>query len=164
LISGEFGGSPLVIGLIMSTASIATAITSARLGVLARRFSEKTLLAAGYVFFAVSLASVPFASNTWKLIPPAIIYGVGSGLNIPNIIGLLARFAPLNQRAAVMSINGMVLRLGQTLGPVIMAAVYAAWGLNAVFYAGAIFTLGMCVLAVIMIRQPEDRGAQRRPA
>ncbi len=158
LISDEFGGSPLSIGLIMSAASLATAVTSARLGSLARRFSEKSLLATGYIFFAASLALVPFASNIWQLVPPALVYGVGSGLNIPNIISLLSRFAPLNQRAAVMSINGMVLRLGQTLGPMIMAGVYSVWGLDAVFYAGAIFTLGMCVLAVIMIRQPDERG------
>ena len=86
------------------------------------------------------------------------MFGVGSGLNIPNIISLLARFAPLNQRAAVMSINGMVLRLGQTLGPIIMAVIYSEWGLDAVFYAGSIFTLGMCVLAVIMIKQPGEKG------
>ena len=36
-------------------------------------------------------------------------------------------------RAAIMSVNGMVLRLGQTLGPLVIAPVYAFGGLMVAF-------------------------------
>jgi MFS family permease len=159
LIRNSFGGSPLAIGLVMCAASIATAITSARLGALARRYSEKSLLTFGYVLYAASLVMIPYMKNLWLLVIPSALYGLAVGINIPNIISLLAGVAPMNRRAAVMSINGMVLRLGQTLGPLVMAAVFGLWNLDAVFYVGALFSLGMFVLAIIMIRQVDERNA-----
>jgi len=54
---------------------------------------------------------------------------------------LLAAVAPDDRRGAVMSLNGTVLRLGQTLGPPIMALVHRLAGIDAVFYTGAVFAL-----------------------
>lgn len=159
LIAQSFNGTPLVIGFIMAASSVATAITSAGLGWLARRYSEKWLLTIGYVLYAVSLVLVPIIPGLWMLLIPAVIFGIATALNIPSIISLLAGMAPMNQRAAIMSINGMVLRLGQTLGPIIMAAVFGVWGLRVVFYGGAILALGMFVLAAIMFEQPRDGDA-----
>jgi MFS family permease len=159
LIAESFDGTPLIIGLILAAASFSTAITSARLGSLARRFSEKRLLEGGFILYAAALVLVPIAPNIWMLLVPAVLYGIAAALNITSIISLLAGLAPMNQRAAIMSINGMVLRLGQTVGPIIMAAVLSVWGLNAVFYGGAILALGTFGIAVIMIRQPKDEEA-----
>ncbi|UCH84632.1 MAG: MFS transporter, partial [Candidatus Latescibacterota bacterium] len=158
LIENSFDGSPLAIGLIMCAASIATAIVSARLGVLARRYSEKSLLILGYILYAASLVMIPFVKSMWLLLIPSALFGVAAGINIPNIISLLAGVAPMSRRGAVMSINGMVLRLGQTLGPLVMAAVFGFWSLEAVFHVGALFSLGMFVVAIIMIRQVDERG------
>jgi predicted MFS family arabinose efflux permease len=47
-----------------------------------------------------------------------------------------------------MSINGMVLRLGQTLGPVLMGIVLLGWGIQGVFYAGAVCSMAMFMLLV----------------
>jgi ACDE family multidrug resistance protein len=58
----------------------------------------------------------------------------------------------MEYRAAFMSVNGMVLRLGQTLGPLLMGAVFGLWGIGSVFYAGAGFSILMLVLAMIMLK------------
>ncbi|UCG50506.1 MAG: MFS transporter [Candidatus Latescibacterota bacterium] len=159
LIENAYGGSPLEIGLIMSATSVTTAITTARLGRLARRYSEKSLLTAGYLLFAVSLVLVPYVRTLWLLLIPSAIFGVAAGINITNIISLLAGFARTEQRAAMMSINGMVLRLGQTLGPIVMAGVFGMWDLEGVFFVGALFSLGMFFLAAIMVKQVDEHGA-----
>lgn len=157
LIAQSFHGTPLVIGLVMSCASISTALTSTQLGWFAGRCSEKRLLAAGYVLFALSMAIVPFVPSLWVLLVPAVIQGVAMAFTMPNISSLMAAFAPVNQRGAIMSLNGMVLRLGQTLGPIIMSGVFGLWGFRGVYFAGSIFALGMSVVAVIMIEQPREQ-------
>ena len=157
LIAQSFHGTPLLIGLIMSCASISTALTSTQLGWFAKRCSEKRLLAAGYVLFALSMAIVPFVPSLWVLLVPAVIQGVAMAFTMPNISSLMAAFAPVNQRGAIMSLNGMVLRLGQTLGPIIMSGVFAARGFPGVYFAGSLFALGMSVVAVIMIEQPKEQ-------
>ena len=71
---------------------------------------------------------------------------------MPSLMALLADLAPMRQRGAVMSLNGMVLRVGQTLGPLIMGAVIVVWGTSGVFYVGAGFAVVMLVLVVVMIK------------
>jgi predicted MFS family arabinose efflux permease len=69
-------------------------------------------------------------------------------MTYPNIQTLLAALAPSENRGAFMSINGMVLRLGQTLGPVLMGIVLLGWGIQGVFYAGAVCSVAMSMLLV----------------
>ncbi len=158
LIASRFHGTPFIIGLVLSTASASTAATASQLGRLARRFSEKRLLATGCVVYALGLAAVPFVRHLWILFVPALVYGIAAAFAIPSITSLMAAFAPMNQRAAIMSLNGTVLRLGQTLGPVIMAAVYGVWGFAGVYFAGAFLALGMFGVAAIIIQQPADEA------
>ena len=151
-IEDSFAVSPFIIGLIMSVSSIATAVASAQLGRLAKLSSERTLIAAGCILYAVALVTVPFVSNIWLLLIPTVVFGVAQGINIPSLMALLADLAPMEQRGALMSINGMVLRLGQTLGPLIMGAVFVVWGTGGAMYAGAGFALAMLMVVLAGLR------------
>jgi MFS family permease len=75
------------------------------------------------------------------LFMPALLFGAAMGLNIPSLQTILAGLAPTERRAAFMSLNGMVLRLGQTLGPVVMGAMYGWGGSRAPFYGGALLAV-----------------------
>ncbi len=152
LIGKTFGAPPFVIGIIMSSMSLTTAITSSQMGKLAKYYSEKTLLKMAYLFYALALIIVPFVPNIWILIMPTLIYGVGHGILVPTIQTLLAGFAPIDQRAAIMSLNGMVLRLGQTLGPLIMGLAFSLWGIDGTFFTGASFAVGILAAVILMIK------------
>ena len=67
-------------------------------------------------------------------------------MNIPSIQACLAEFAPMEYRAAFMSVNGMVLRLGQTLGPVLMGMLFTVWGIEGAFFAGAAFSFAALLI------------------
>ena len=71
---------------------------------------------------------------------------------MPSISALLAGLAPMEHRAIFMSLNGMLIRLGQTLGPMIMAGFFAIAGLGAVYLAGTGLSLIMFVLIAFLIR------------
>ncbi|MFC1581757.1 MFS transporter, partial [Candidatus Neomarinimicrobiota bacterium] len=120
LIGKGFNGSSVIIGLIMATMSITTAIISSNLGNLIRRFSEESLLRSSFVFYAIALLMIPKVPNLWMLAVAIIFYGIGHGLNIPTIQTLLAELSSTEERGVIMSLNGMVLRIGQTLGPIVM--------------------------------------------
>jgi hypothetical protein len=51
-----------------------------------------------------------------------------------------------------MSLNGTVLRLGQTLGPILMTGVYSAGGFRAVYAAGAGLAVAMAALTAVVVR------------
>ncbi len=140
----HFQSSTVVIGLVMSSTSVVTAITASQLGRLVRRFSEIDLLRVSYLLYSLGLLLIPFIHSLYIFIIPVVIFGIGHGLNIPVVQSLLAGEAPLEHRAAFMSLNGMVLRLGQTLGPIIMAGIFLLLGLDWIFFAG-------CMLAVLFV-------------
>lgn len=150
LIGHSFSASPFIIGLIMSSMSLTTAFTSLQLGKLAKAYSKKTLLKAAFVLYALALVIIPFIPKLWLLLIPTVIFGIAHGMNIPSIQTLLAGLAPIEYRAAFMSINGMVLRFGQTLGPVFMGTIFAIWGIDGAFHAGAGFSIAMFILLVVM--------------
>jgi ACDE family multidrug resistance protein len=146
LIGNNFGGSALIIGLIMSSMSVTTAIVSSQLGKLIKKFSVQTLIKISFVLYGTSLLLIPIVPNAAILLIPTVIFGLAHGVNIPGIQTLLAGLAPMEHRAAFMSANGMVLRLGQTLGPLIAGFFFVHWGISGVFLG-----MGFLGLATVFI-------------
>ena len=148
----NFGSGPLVIGLVVASSSVTTALTSTQLGRLTSRFSEKPLIRASFVLYAVSLGLVPLVPSVWLLLLPTVIFGVAQSINIPNSFALLNEAAPSENRGAFMSLNSTILRLGQTLGPVLMSAAAIPFGLGGAYFAMAALAAAMFLLAFALIR------------
>lgn len=153
LIDGKFGGSSFVIGLLMASMSLTTATMSSQLGRLTRRFPESTLLPVSFCLYTVSMVIIPFVPSAWWLLVPTIIFGLGHGIIIPTIMTLISSESPRDQRAIVMSVNGMVLRIGQTLGPVIIGTAYSLWGMESTFLSGAVIAAGLVLLTGFALKR-----------
>ena len=151
LVEYSFGGSPVVIGMLMSAMSLTTAVMSARLGKLTYRYSSKKLLMAGFTFYALALALIPLMPNIWMLLIPSFVFGLGHGLNIPSLLTLMTSFAPFEHRAAFMSMNSMVLRGGQTIGPPLIGLFFAMGGTAAAFYTGSVIALLMLAITAFSL-------------
>jgi len=143
-----FNSSTTVIGLYISAMSVGSGMASSRLGKLTKKYRRKHLLLTAFILYALSLSMLPFIPNIALLPVPVVIYGIANGLNIPTAQGLLASLSPLKYRAAFMSANGMVLRLGQTLAPLVIGMFFVLWGLTGTFFAGA----GLAVLTLLLIK------------
>ncbi len=152
LLADSFEASPVDIGLAMSLMSIVTALASSQLGRLGSLFSEKRLLKVAFALYAVGLLLFPFMKSMWAMALPLIVFGLAHGINVPLLHTILVKLAPMNYRAAFMSVNGTVLRLGQTLGPLVMALVYMVFGIAGVFYAGAVCAAMAIVLVYFLVR------------
>ena len=141
ILARNFSASSFTIGLLMSSYSLINAFSSTQVGKLIIRFSEKSLIKWAFFFFMISMIITPFISNIYLILIPTCLFGLGMGLSMPSLQNLLTGSAPLENRAAFMSLNGMMLRLGQTLGPVVIGLFFISAGLDATFYAGAGFAL-----------------------
>ena len=151
LLADRFGSTALAIGLIMTVGSLSTAVTATQLGRLSRRFEAEGLIASAFALYAVSLVLIPWLPGHWWVAFPVALFGVAQGLNYPVVMSLLAGLAPTEHRGVFMSVNGMVLRTGQTLGPVLMAGVFAWGGMAWVFYAATGICLGVFLTIPFMI-------------
>ncbi|SHI80820.1 Predicted arabinose efflux permease, MFS family [Tangfeifania diversioriginum] len=148
----RLGATDFQIGLFMSGFSVVTAITSSQLKVINRYLKPKKQLTISFILYFVSMILLSFSGNWWLLIIPLITFGMGHGMLIPGIQTLLVGFAPLNERAGFMSINGMVLRLGQTLGPLFIGVFYAIGGTGVAFLGGALVAVAMIFISIFMVK------------
>jgi predicted MFS family arabinose efflux permease len=153
LMENAFQASPFTIGVTMSGMSLATALTSSQLGRLVRLCSEKSLIQIACSLYALALLMIPLAPNLLALWIPVILFGVAQGLSIPNLQTLLASLAPIEHRGAFLSVNGLVLRLGQTLGPPLMGVASSVGGIGTTFYTGAAIAVAMFVLSATTIKK-----------
>ena len=128
------------------------------MGRLTNHFSPSLLLTAAYLSYFISLVLIPFVGNEWLMILPAIFFGTAQGINIPNIQTLLVGLAPKKYRAAFMSLNGMVLRIGQTLGPMVVGIFYTIGGIRYAFWGGAVVAVIMFIIVVFTLGRAEARA------
>ena len=152
LMNEKFGVGPLVIGIIVASASLTTALASTQLGRLTDHFSEEILIRASFVLYAVALILVPLVPAVWMLLASTVIFGVAQSLNLPNSFSLLNEAAPNENRGAFMSLNSTILRIGQTLGPLVMSVAAIPLGLDGAYFMIAVLAAAMFLVALVLIR------------
>jgi ACDE family multidrug resistance protein len=150
----KFDAGPFDIGLILSALSFVTAAISTQVPKLVLICSQLKLLGAAFTLYAFATFLVPFIQSYSLIIIPIVIYGIAHGINIPLIYSLLASSTPLEYRAGIMSMNGMVTRIGQTIGPMFTGLAFLFGGISFPFIVSAIlaFTI-MVVISLILMNQ-----------
>ncbi len=151
LLKERLQASTFQIGLLMSAFSFVTAITASQKKRFDNRIPAKGQLLLGIVFYIATMLLLSLANDWWHLAFPLVLFGLGHGILIPGIQTLLVGFAPLNERAGFMSINSMVLRIGQTFGPLIIGFFYALGGISIAFLGGVLVAITMLILTIFMV-------------
>ncbi|MFC1558566.1 MFS transporter, partial [candidate division KSB1 bacterium] len=146
----RFSLSAVEIGLIMSALSLATAAASSQMGKLNKLFSKRALLYIAFGLYSAGLFIVPFVDNIWLMSVPLLLYGIGNGINIPNFIAMLADYTAEEHRAVMMSISGIFLRFGQTIGPILMGYIFIICGINGTFFAASFISVIMIFTFLII--------------
>ena len=145
----SFQAPPFIIGILLSSASLTSALVSSQLGRIEKLISLTNLVKLGLVIQAVSLALLPFIPELWLTLVSTLIFGLASGVMLPSLQTYLAGVAPPEYRAAVMSVSSTMLRLGQTLGPLIFGLVYIYASFEGTFLYGAGLSLATAVVGFI---------------
>lgn len=146
-----FGASSFVIGIIMFSTSISSAIVSSRLGILSRHFKKANLVISGFAFYLISMVAIVFIDSLWFFIAPAILFGIGNGLLIPSIHTLIAEKANIEMRGMFMSVTSSMLRVGQTLGPPVIGIAFSLKGYEGAFGAGAGLAITGMIISFFML-------------
>jgi len=147
LLDKKFDLSASKIGMFFSLSSITSAILATQLGKLNNKFGSLALLKTAFFLYLAVCLALPNINNLYIFIIPILFFGIAQALNIPSLQTTLTNLAPDNQRGAFMSINGMVLRIGQTLGPLVIGIGFMLGKLPGVFYlASFVAILGLFVL------------------
>jgi MFS family permease len=151
LLQETFGVDPFVIGLMVSGRSVVNAVIASQLGRLIKICAESVLLRASFVLYAVTFALIPLAPNLWTVAVLVVLLGTAEGLYWPSSHALLGKLSPMEHRAGFMAANDMALKLGQTVGPLLMGAVFGLWGVSGALYVAAGLSLATFALTSFLV-------------
>lgn len=144
----QFGYGPALRGVILSVPAVGSTIAAFNLGRIRKRFSARAVLVASSVLIAFAAFGIGVASLIGLVIVAAIIYGLGDGAAISALQDVATSAAPTEQRASVMAAWVSSVRLGQTIGPLSAAALFAATSTTTTMMVGAAIFAGVAVLLV----------------
>ena len=137
LLSLKFKADSATIGIVQSSMSIVTAIIASKIEFFLKKFGEGNTIKLGFVFYTLSMILTPIVPSIFLFIPITILFGLGHGTVLPALQNLVVSIAPTENRAIVMTIYGSMVRVGQTIGPLI-AAFIANYSIDLVFIFSAL--------------------------
>ena len=119
------------------------ALVSAR---LSDRLGERVLVVAGLIVMSLTSAGIPFIHDVPLLIISRVLYGMGTGIAFPVMMGLSIKQIDREQRASAMGVFQAVYALGMFAGPAMSGVIADGLGISGMFYSvGA-----LCLIAVLV--------------
>ena len=147
LLNQEFGLTSAQIGIVLSLSSLTTAIFATQVGRLTNKFGSLSLLKAAFILYFLISILIPNIHHLYYLLIPVLLFGTAQAFNIPSLQTVLANLAPDQQRGVFMSLNGMVLRIGQTLGPLVIGIGFTFGDVKGAYYLAA----GVALFGVLLL-------------
>ncbi|RKD86126.1 MFS transporter [Mangrovibacterium diazotrophicum] len=165
LLRSRLDSGSVIIGGAMSLMSAVTALTSFQMPRINRLLSPKKQLLFASMFYLVSMLILGRSFNWGSIITGIVVFGLGHGVLIPALQNMMVGLASIQERAAFMSLNSMVLRVGQTLGPLLIGVFYEFGGIRTAFAGGAAVAVLMFLLILILVNpSKEDAVTQKSKA
>lgn len=139
LLVSKFSFSASEIGVFFGIVGVWIMITQVIiLRVLAKKYSERTILWVSLPLLAVGLASYPYTPSVailYALIIP--VTAVTTGLINANITALISKGVSSKTQGTALGVNGSVMALAQSIAPLLSGLVGGLMGLFVPFLVGA---------------------------
>jgi len=151
LLRSRLDSGSVIIGGAMSLMSAVTAVTSFQMPAINRLLTPKKQLLLASLLYLVSMLILGRSFHWGGIMAGIFVFGLGHGVLIPALQNMMVGLASIQERAAFMSLNSMVLRVGQTLGPLLIGVFYEFGGIRAAFAGGAGTAVFMFLLILILV-------------
>lgn len=151
LLVEKFSADRAVVGIVISSVSVFSALFSSKLAFFTKKFGSSGTMMFGFAFYALSMLIIPLIPVLPLMFFATFIFGAGHGIVLPALQNLIISTAPEEQRAAIMTAFGSTIRVGQTIGPPLFAAIPTTMS----FFMGAIIALFFFV-AYSLIRNSKE--------
>lgn len=125
-LTGLMGKTVLEAGMIISTMSIATMLTSALVGAKSNRYGSRYFAATGIALMAVSIyadGSLHVEAGLYSLLWRLALMGIAIGLVMAPVMGSVIRNVPQEKAGIASGITNMSRALGSVLGVAVLVTV-----------------------------------------
>ncbi len=159
--SVALGASAATIGIILAARMATSVLAATQLGRLVNYISAEYLVLFSLVLLIFSVGTIPLITETWMMVFPLLAIGLSTGLGFPAFQTLLIQESSDHARAAVISTNGVMNRIGQVAGPVLGGVLFGLGAFEAVYFGAALFLLVMAIFLTISLKLCSRRGPSK---
>jgi AAHS family 4-hydroxybenzoate transporter-like MFS transporter len=153
-IAAEWKLAPASFGPVFAAVLVGAMVGAFIFGYLGDKFGRNRILALCVVWFGVFNIASAYAPSITPFIVLRLLCGIGLGGAIPNVMALVAEYAPARKRSTLIAITWSGFALGAVLGGMISVPLIANFGWTSVFIAGGI--LPLCLVPFIILTLPES--------
>jgi MFS family permease len=158
-------GANLMTGIAFGLAGVATAISSAMYGRIARRCGYRGFAAFSALLLALVIGTAAFVPSLTSLM--AVIVGIGLlyGLLNPLLYGMIGLQTPPATQSTVYGVSSSAISSGMALGPLLAGSIAAVSSPSNGLLVGAVAAVLLFALLAIGLRTPPDpdRARPRQP-
>ncbi len=154
----EFGANGLVLGVLISSFSVAQLLSAPVWGRFSDRYGRRPALLIGLFASAIAFIVFAFATSIWLLLLSRLVQGAGGG-TVGVIQAYVADATEPQHRARSLGWLSAATNLGVTIGPAI-GSLTLAWGRPAPGLVAASLCLVNCLFAARYLRESHDFASQ----
>lgn len=153
------GFDPLVIGIVLSLGSAASAGAAALTGTLHKRFATKRLLNASIIAMCLAFSFIPFVSSIYYQGILMVVFGLGNGLSQSAQISMIAQATPVNDQGLAVGLRTSINRAVQVSAPLLFGVIVSAILLPNLLFISGVASLASLVGSLWRYRRVEPKGA-----
>jgi MFS transporter, AAHS family, 4-hydroxybenzoate transporter len=153
-LAAEWNLPPGSFGPVFAAVLLGAMLGAFLFGYLADRIGRSRTLAVCTALFGVLNIASAYATSIESFMILRFLCGIGLGGAIPNVMALVAEYAPSRKRATLIAATWSGFALGAVLGGLISVGLIARFGWASVFLAGGV--LPLCTLPLIVIAVPDS--------
>jgi len=121
------GFNAIQTGLILTPATIGILLSSAIAGRLAKKYSQRTLIVAGFVTTILGMILMLFLTNatsgTLNFVPGLLFMGLGVGVMLTSSVNVVQSSFPEKDQGEISGLSRSISNLGSSLGTAIVGSV-----------------------------------------
>jgi MFS transporter, AAHS family, 4-hydroxybenzoate transporter len=145
-LSAEWGLTRADFTLPQTAALIGYAFSAAIVAGFGDRWGRRPILLMATLVMGLASLGTALSENVNQLAFWRLLTGMGFGASVPNATAITSEFVPLRRRAALITVMYANIALGAVVAGFAAPYIYEALGWQAVFIAGGVGPLVVCVL------------------
>lgn len=135
------GVSVITVGAFLTVTTVASALTAAENGLLARWLPTPVLIAAGLALLGLGLLGIGLAPAPVAMVLPVILFGTGIGLVLPSVDAAISQAITREFHAVALSLRNSATGVGRASGPLLFTAAATVVGYRGLLVGAGLMTL-----------------------
>lgn len=155
--AASLGATPVAIGLIVASYSVANLVGNVGAGFVLDRFGRVRPILVSLALTALVVATYAYARTPLQLAVTRIAHGLVVAALAPGAFALTGDAAPPTRRTRAMSVNGTLIALAAILAPSLAGVVQSRSGFSTAFLLdAAVLATSIPVVALLLRRWRSD--------